>query len=246
MVRHSWKVYIGLFLVILTLFLGVLHYLAFHNLKDLLFYLTLDIVFVPIQVLLVTLIIEKLLTERERQAFLKKLNMVIGAFMSEFGATFLRQVDSFCGPAPELAQNLAVTPSWSKKNYQAAIQFAARYQSNLDPSVEQLHELREFLLAKRPFILALLQNPSLLEHDTFTDLLWAVCHLTEELECRTDIRNLPDSDLQHLNGDIRRANSILIREWLSYMRHLQTAYPYMFSLAVRVNPFNPEASPIVY
>ena len=86
----------------------------------------------------------------------------------------------------------------------------------------------------------------MLEHDTFTDLLWAVCHLTEELECRKSPSSLPESDRQHLSNDIRRANSILIREWLSYMRHLQIEYPYMFSLAVRMNPFNPDASPIVY
>jgi len=246
MVRLSWKIYIGLILIFLTLFLGGLHYLVFQNLKDLLFYLALDIVFVPIQVLLVTLIIEKLLSERERQAFLKKLNMVIGAFMSEFGGIFLRQVDSLCGEAPDLARNLAVTQSWNKKNYQAAMRFASQYQAHLNPSGEELENLRDLLLAKRPFILALLQNPNLLEHDTFTDLLWAICHLTEELECRADLLGIPDSDRQHLGNDIRRANSILIREWLSYMQHLQLEYPYMFSLAVRMNPFNPEASPIVY
>ncbi len=246
MVRLSWKIYIGVLLVILTLLLGVLHYLAFHNLKDLLFYLSLDIVFVPIQVLLVTLIIEKLLNERERQALLKKMNMVIGAFMSEFGGAFLRQVDSFCGEAPELAQHLAVTLSWGKRDYQAAIRFASQYQAHLNPSGQQLQEMHDFLVAKRPFILTLLQNPHLLEHDTFTDLLWAVCHLTEELECRSDLQDLPDSDRQHLSGDIKRANSILIREWLSYMQHLQAEYPYMFSLAARVNPFKPNASPIVH
>ncbi|MBN1141944.1 MAG: hypothetical protein JXB25_09160 [Deltaproteobacteria bacterium] len=245
MIRLSWKMAIGLLLLLLSSLLGGLHYLAFRNLRDLLFYLALDIVFVPVQVLLVTLIIEKFLTERERQALLKKMNMVIGAFMGEFGAEFLRRVDGFCGEAPDLARRLAVTSSWGKKDYQAALRFAAQYQSNLDPSGEQLRELRDFLLARRPFLLALLQNPNLLEHDTFTDLLWAICHLTEELQCRSGIEKLPESDRRHLANDIRRANTILIREWLSYLRHLQAEYPYMFSLAVRMNPFNPEASPVV-
>jgi len=30
-------------------------------------------------------------------------------------------------------------------------------------------------------LLGLLGNPNLLEHDSFTDLLWAVFHLMEEL-----------------------------------------------------------------
>ncbi len=50
---------------------------------------------------------------------------------------------------------------------------------------------------------------------------------------------------QHLYGDIRRANSLLIREWLGYMHHLQHDYPYMFSLATRINPFNPDATAVV-
>jgi hypothetical protein len=33
-------------------------------------------------------------------------------------------------------------------------------------------------------------------------------------------------------------------EWLAYMKHLKHAYPYLFSLAMRTNPFEAEASPI--
>ncbi len=45
----------------------------------------------------------------------------------------------------------------------------------------------------------------------------------------------------HLSGDIRRAYSILITEWLAYMKHLKSDYPYLFSLAVRTNPFDQTA-----
>jgi len=85
----------------------------------------------------------------------------------------------------------------------------------------------------------------LLEHETFTKLLWAVFHFSEELECRTDIKQLPETDLEHLAGDIKRVYSLLIVHWISYMKHLQEDYPYLFSLAVRTNPFNPGASPEV-
>jgi hypothetical protein len=245
-VRPSWKICIGLVLVGLSLLLGTLHLAVFGNPRDLLFYLALDIVFVPVQVLLVTLIIERLLNERERQAMMKKLNMVIGAFMSEVGGALLRQVDSFCGEAPDLARSLAINDSWRKKEYLRALAFAEQYQAHLAPDATQLQELRGFLLARRPFVLSLLQNPNLLEHDRFTDLLWAICHLTEELEARADFTALPPSDHQHLQGDIRRANTLLIREWLSYMQHLQEDYPYIYSLSVRTNPFRPDASPVVY
>ena len=246
MVRPSWKICIGLLLVGLSVLLGALHLAVFGNPRDLLFNLGVNVVFVPVQVLLVTLIIERLLNERERQAIMKKLNMVIGAFMGEVGAELLRRVDAFCGEAPDLARSLAVDPSWGKEEYRRALAFAEQYQSHLAPDAAQLAELRAFLLARRPFVLSLLQNPNLLEHDRFTDLLWAICHLTEELEARREFDSLPPSDHQHLQGDIRRANTLLIREWLSYMQHLQVDYPYIYSLAIRTNPFCPDASPIVF
>lgn len=245
MVRWSWKVTTALVLVGFSLALGVVHFLLFGDARTLFFNLGVGIVFVPVQVLLVSLIIERLLNEREKQALIKKLNMVIGAFMSEVGAGFLRRVDSFCGEEPDLARNLAVTEAWGKAHYRQAARFAESYQSHLTADASALAELRDFLLARRPFVLGLLQNPNLLEHDAFTDLLWAVCHLTEELEAREDFPTLPSSDVQHLYGDIRRANGLLIREWLGYMHHLQHDYPYMFSLATRLNPFNPDATPVV-
>jgi len=75
--------------------------------------------------------------------------------------------------------------------------------------------LREFLLSKREFLLRLLENPNLFEHESFTDLLWAVFHLTEELDFREDkLAQIPDSDYKHLGGDLKRVYSLLIQQWL--------------------------------
>ena len=104
-----------------------------------------------------------------------------------------------------------------------------------------MNDIKNLLVGKRDFMIRLLENPLLLEHETFTDLLWAVFHLTEELEGRTDLSTLSDADYAHLSGDIGRAYNLLVREWLLYMRHLEKNYPYLFSLAVRMNPFNPDA-----
>jgi hypothetical protein len=42
---------------------------------------------------------------------------------------------------------------------------------------------------------------------------------------------------------MRRSYILLISEWLDYMRHLKENYPYLFSFAMRTNPFDPDASP---
>ncbi len=56
------------------------------------------------------------------------------------------------------------------------------------------------------------------------------------------MKDLPDTDYEHLSGDLKRVYQLLVREWLSYMEHLKGAYPYLFSLAVRTNPFDSSAS----
>ena len=61
----------------------------------------------------------------------------------------------------------------------------------------------------------------------------------EELENRDDLSKLPKSDYNHLSGDVVRIYSFLILEWLQYMEHLENNYPYLFSLAIRTNPFDP-------
>ncbi|NTV05849.1 MAG: hypothetical protein HGA59_04995, partial [Chlorobiaceae bacterium] len=80
----------------------------------------------------------------------------------------------------------------------------------------------------------------------FTDLLWAAFHITEELGARKSFDRLPPSDKEHINGDIRRVFGHLIREWVLYMQHLKEDYPYLFSLAVRLNPMIDSPDPVVY
>jgi hypothetical protein len=85
----------------------------------------------------------------------------------------------------------------------------------------------------------------LLEHESFTDLLRAVFHVTEELLSREGLADLPAPDREHLVRDAERAYAFLVRQWLDYMRHLKDNYPYLFSLAMRTNPFDRDATPIV-
>lgn len=245
MARLSWKMKVASVLIGSSMVLFLFHVLVFEDSHSLLFYLALDVVFVPIQVLLVTVLIERLMNEREKKILLKKLNMVIGAFFGEMGNKLISIMKSTCTDSSVLEQALAVAQDWGESHYATASAFVQNYQCEFDPKSLRLQELKEFLLKKRNFMLALLQNPNLLEHDKFTDLLWAISHLTEELEARNTLEELPHSDLNHLKGDIQRAFGFLANEWLCYMQHLKGHYPYMHSLSVRTNPFNPVATPII-
>jgi hypothetical protein len=200
-----------------------------------------NLAFLPIYVLFVTLMIERVFRERERLVIRQKLNMVIGVFFSEMGTELVRTLSDFLPEAEDLTTRLKVTIHWNEPEFRAAASFLGRSSLHVDSRMGDLGYLRHFLLGKRDFMLRLLENPNLLEHDEFTDLLWAITHLLQEIEARRDLAELPEADRDHLSGDIKRAYSYLLREWLVYMKHLKHDYPYLFSLAVRMNPMDPEA-----
>lgn len=241
----DWQLLLGLALLALSVAVYVIHYVIFRDLHHIFIYLIGDIAFVFIEVLLVTLIFHQVLTLREKRAILEKLNMVIGAFFSEVGSELLRNFSSLDPQADQIRDGLILTTETSDQDFSTLNERLASYDYQVRADRAALKELRDFLVGKRSFLLRLLENPNLLEHESFTNLLWAVFHLTDELAHREDLTRVPQTDHEHLLGDVRRAYGLLASEWLSYMKHLRDNYPYLFSLAMRTNPFDPQASPEV-
>jgi hypothetical protein len=231
----------GTFLIVMSAVVYYLHYRIFNDAHHILIFLVSDITFVFVEVLLVTLVLHQLLEERSKQELMKKMNMVIGTFFSEVGNPLLRSFTTFRAHYGDVQAQFETSADWSKHDFKSLRERLANVTPRTELDVAELPQLRDFLTAKRAFLLGLLQNPNLLEHDAFSDLLWAVFHLTEELECRTDVTRLSDTDRRHLTGDITRAHHRLVLQWLDYMDHLRADYPYLYSLAVRTNPFDPHA-----
>jgi len=241
-IRLTQRFLLGILLILLSVFFYALHFVIFRDAHHIFIYLLGDIAFVFIEVLLVTLIIHHLLSEREKRAMLKKLNMVIGAFFSEVGTNLLEYFSGFDTNAEQISKHLIIDNEWSPEHFTQMRTVLEHHEYKIDSRAGDLQGLQSLVIGKRAFLLSLLENPNLLEHESFTELLWAVFHLAEELSHRPTVDGLPDSDYRHLSGDIRRAHRFLVREWLSHMEHLKTDYPYLFSLAVRTNPFDPNAS----
>jgi voltage-gated potassium channel len=190
-------------------------------------------------------ITELMLAKREFETRMEKLNMVIGVFFSEVGlgllALFLRYDSGFERIRPELQ----VKAKWSEKDFNRAGIDSLNHHYEVDMTKVDLALLKGFLLDKRNFHLRLLENPVLLEHQSFTDLLRAVFHLTEELAYRNSLINLPKADTDHMATDIKRAYHLMVSEWIAYMKYLKNSYPFLFSLALRTNPFDPTASVVI-
>jgi hypothetical protein len=232
-------------LIALSGVLYLVQYLAFHDSRDTVYYLLQDIAFLPLQVLLVTLIMERVLRSMEKQERLNKQNMVIGTFFSHFGVALLRQFSSR-DPAIEPARaELVVGKNWPDEKFSRLASRFAGYTSGLTAGSIDFGALKKFMTAERGFLLGLLENQHLLEHEEFTELLWATFHLLEELTYRQEFSKLPASDLDHLVNDADRAYKLLICQWVAYLQHLKKSYPYLFSFALRTNPFDKNADIVV-
>ena len=133
----------------------------------------------------------------------------------------------------------------------------AHYEHTIDAELMDLEMISSYLRMSCDILVRELENPDLIEHGTFTNLLWAVVHLRDELVARDKVSldlswlkdenldDLPESDREHLANDVKRAYSLLTLEWVDYLQHLKSAYPFLFSLALRTNPFSEEPSAVV-
>lgn len=243
---NRWLLLLSLSFIGISALIYAASYLIFRNPREMFFLMVNDFAFLFVNVLLVIVLIERLLARREKRLILKKLNMVIGTFFSEVGLELLRCFSGYVENAQTLKQELVILPTWTHKDFQRAMAAAQSfpYELNIEPAA--LAELKTFFQGKRNFLVMLLENPNLLEHDRFTDLLWAVFHLAEELEFRQgSLDTLPEADYRHLMNDAKRACAHLTAEWVAYTEHLKGSYPFLFSLAARINPFNPDASAII-
>jgi len=236
---------LGLAFLVASAAIYALHYAIFRDIHHIFIYMVGDLAFLPLEVFLVVIVLERLLSRREKQTIQQKLNMVVGAFFSEIGSELLRTLLPCFPEREELRRNLTVSQDWSRDDFEAARRYARQVPFRTDCRSINLGDLRELLLRRRPFLLRLLENPNLLEHDRFTDLLWATFHLAEELEARASLADLPETDLDHLSTDIERLYSLLVVEWIAYAEHLRESYPYLFSLMTRLHPFRESPSPVV-
>ena len=241
----TWYLIIAAVLLALSITFYTIQISIFHNEHDTFFLMFQDLAFVPINVLLVTLIIDRLLKRREKQNLLNKMNMVIGVFFNDIGMEMIKICNGFIENIHEINSGLQISQRWNNGDFNEITKNFRIDPTRFILNVESLTILKDFFEEKKAGLLGMLANPNLLEHDTFTNMLWAVFHLADELSHRPDFAVLPKSDLDHLKVDMSRAYILVVSEWASYMKHLKNDYPYLFSIAVRTNPFNPKAEIVI-
>ena len=181
--------------------------------------------------------VEMFLGRREKQLRAEKLDMIIGLFFSQVGSALVRRLIRADGGIAVLRENLDVSLRWTKENFKKAQAILKNYHYDVDMNAIDLPALNTLLAQNSEFLVRLLENPNVLEHETFTSLLQAVFHLKEELAHRPHLDAVPDCDREHLRLDLKRIYAQILLQWLHYLDHIKDNYPYFFSFQCRVTPF---------
>ena len=237
MKKLDWRVKFSVLLILSSVLLYSFHYFIFRDAHHIFIVLVGELAFIPIEVLLVSLVIDRVIKEREREGLIEKLNLIIGVFFNEVGTTILKYCTSIDSHVDDIANFLIVEPSWEEKDFKKALEKCKNYNYEIEFYKVDLEKMNEFLLSKREFLLKLLENPNLLEHETFTHLLTAVFHLEDELSSR-NLSELRDEEKEHLEIDIKRVYEASVSQWVLYMKHLKNTFPYLFVTAMSNNPFD--------
>jgi hypothetical protein len=209
----------------------------FHKPDDTLFYLFQDLAFIPVQAIIVTIILNKLLNVIETRHKLKKINVIISAFFSETGTSILFSLaklhdnHNFC-------KLFDISDINNKEKFKILKKQIKELDNKISFTTEKFDSLRCILAENKSYMIAMLGNSNLSEHDSFTDMLWSVFHVADELGSRATRGELSEADIVHLKTDIKRAYTMMLLEWVNYLKYLNDEYPYLFNMAIRKNPFS--------
>lgn len=231
---------IVLVLALFSMFLYAIQIMVFHSPRDTAFYIFQDLAFLPLQIAIVTVVLGSYLKRRDKIERLNKINIVINAFFNEAGMDILVGLSEFSLNCNEISKKLNIQTNWTNKKFLETVKYLKNIEIQMECNAEQLENLTVLMKSKRNFLIRLLENPNLLEHDTFTDMLLSIFHVTEELISRDAFEVDNQTDMEHLSNDMQRALKSLLIEWIEYMRHLRLEYPYLYSFMVRKKFFKEE------
>ncbi|MDS0527636.1 hypothetical protein NNC19_18260 [Clostridium sp. SHJSY1] len=219
--------FVSIILIILSLGMFFIHYEVFGQLENTIYYSVMNICFIPINILAVTVLFDKLAERRRYSERLSKLNMLVGLFFSDIGYKLLKVIvagDEKIKKEKLDFNDLKLCNNWLRE-----------YDHDIDFEKIDYNQLKNLVVENRDILASLISNENILEHETFADLLIALVHLRDEIVL-VRYKELTKEDCGHLKGDVVRVYKALTFQWTSYLQHLKEFYPYQYSSYMKLNP----------
>lgn len=219
---------ISFILIALSSIMFFIHYLIFGQALNTAYYSLMNLCFIPINSLVVTIMLEKLIDYRAKKDRIEKINMLVGIFFTEVGGKLMHFIIDADKDAKNYIINFEDLNKIKKSLYE--------YDYKVDMNYIDLCTIKNILVEHSNLFVTLISNESILQHQIFTDLLMSVIHLRDEIIFMEKDNEL-EPNINHLENDVIRVYKNISIQWISYLEYLQKSYPFLYNNAIRVNPF---------
>lgn len=228
MKNKKYYIVVSLILVGLSAIMFLIHYLVFGQAVNTAYYSLMNLCFIPVNSLVVTLILERLIDYKAKQERMEKLSMLIGLFFTEVGYKLMHLIIK----ADKGGKN-SIT---SFNNLDEVKNQVEKHNYNINIEDIDLDRIMDILLNNSNLLVNLISNENITEHEIFTDLLMSVIHLRDEIVFYKNDKN-NQLDISHLKKDILRVYKNIAMQWVDYLKYLNKSYPFLYDNAIRLNPF---------
>ncbi|WP_297632422.1 hypothetical protein [uncultured Clostridium sp.] len=238
--KHTKEtIIIGIILIGLSLFLHFLHYKIFNDLHHTLIFLFADIAFIPMDVFFTAFVIERLLDKREKAHKLEKLIIIKGVFFSEFGTELLEEFIKADDNVKIIGDEAHISKEWGKEEFKNLEKITKEYSFEINPDKLNIEKISKILNDNKEYIVSTITNPTLMEHESFSELAISLFHLRDELQDRYFKMEYECGccDRGHIAKDVQVSYRYIVNGWVMYMNHLKEEYPQLFVKAMIQNPF---------
>lgn len=228
MKKIKYYLFISFILISLSVIMFTIHFMMFGQALNTAYYSIMNLCFIPINSLVVTIILEKLIDHRSKKERIEKLNMLIGIFFTEIGGKLMHYI-------------IVSDKNTSDFNFNFEdLKYVRTTLTNHDYNIEideiDLNSIKNLLVENNNLLINLISNENLLQNQTFTDLIMSIIHLRDEI-LFFESNTLEEVSKKHLENDILRVYENIVIQWVFYLEYLKKFYPFLYSNAIRVNPF---------
>ena len=211
-------------LIVISIVIYLIQIAIFHDVRTTEFYLLQDLAFMPLTIAIATIVVGGVIDAREKKDRLEKTRMLTSSFFTEIGASLLQEMMRMTEANDFIYGVVSGAHSAEMDENQTIEQIKSMHIClHLDqPGYEQT---RQIISSNKTNILILASNPLVIEHESFTDVLWGIFHLIDEFRLRGEWSDLTAQDKAHFEDDFAKVLRLLLLNWISDVHYLQETFP---------------------
>lgn len=224
----SYYFHIAISLILLSVLLFAFHFLIFKNFENTMYYSTMNICFIPLNTLFVSVVFENLVNQREKKEKMSKLNMLVGLFFVEMGFEVLKILSD----GDDKIEDILKETHFSKD----LGQFLISYDYKLNLEVIDKDALSNLFTKNINLITTLVSNETVLDKETFFNLLIAILGFRGSLVFRNN-KTFSNKDMNNISKSLSKIYKTLVLLWYEYSDYLYSVRPNAYSGDLFINPF---------